>query len=109
MRATRLPRQISFNLELEDPIERYLEGSAPWRGVGGRYIVTLGPVSSIAPGADGSLATLCAGVGAFTRMWLGVRPATGLAVTDRLSGPAELLAALDDVLCLPEPRPDWDF
>ncbi len=42
-------------------------------------------------------------------MWLGVRPATGLAVTDNLAGPHELLERLDAVLRLPDPKPDWDF
>ncbi|MBU7045828.1 MAG: hypothetical protein HXS54_05275, partial [Theionarchaea archaeon] len=50
-----------------------------------------------------------ASVNAFTRMWLGVRPATGLAVTDNLHGPQELLSDLDHILCIPEPHPDWDF
>jgi hypothetical protein len=35
---------VRFNLHLSDPIERYLDGS-PWRGVGGDYVVTLGPSS----------------------------------------------------------------
>jgi len=48
-------------------------------------------------------------VNAFTRMWLGARPATGLAVTDELTGPAALLEELDWALRLPEPKPDWDF
>jgi len=38
-----------------------------------------------------------------------VRPATGLAVTDALSGPPELLAALDETLRLPAPVTDWAF
>jgi hypothetical protein len=42
-------------------------------------------------------------------MWLGVRPASGLAVTDELAGPPALLEQLDDVLLLPTPRPDWEF
>ena len=108
-RATRLPREVRFNLDLEDPIERFLDVSSPWRGVSGRYVVTFGPISSVTPGRDSSLATLHAGVGAFTRLWLGVRPATGLAVTDLLAGPPQLLAELDEALRLPEPRPDWDF
>ena len=41
--------------------------------------------------------TLTATVNAFTRLWLGVRPATGLAVTDDLSGPPELLQQLDQL------------
>ena len=100
---------VRFNLELTDPIETYLDGDAPWHGVAGDYVVTLGPSSEAVRGSDGSLPTLRASVGALTRMWLGVRPASGLAVTDELAGPPELLAALDRVLCLPDPKPDWDF
>jgi len=98
-----------FNLELSDPIERYLDEDTTWRGVAGEYVVTLGPLSSAEVGVDGALPTLRASVGAFTRLWLGVRPATGLAVTDELAGPQELLEELDRVLRLPNPKPDWDF
>jgi hypothetical protein len=100
---------IDFNLVLSDPIARFLPDDAPWRGVAGDYVVTLGPSSRADPGTDSSLPTLAASVGAFTRLWFGVRPATGLAVTDELSGPPELLDALDRALRLPDPQLDWDF
>lgn len=100
---------VRFNLILTDPIEGFLEKDAPWRGVAGNYLVILGPSSAAEPGIDTTLPTLNASVGAFTRMWLGVRPATGLSWTDELSGPEELLEALDQVLQLPDPKPDWDF
>ena len=100
---------VRFNLSLRDPIDAYLDAAEPWRGVGGDYIVTLGPDSAAQPGSDPNLPTMHASVNAFTRMWLGVRPATGLAITDDLEGPAELLADLDKVLCLPVPHTDWDF
>ncbi len=100
---------VRFSLRLHDPIEAWLEDRHGWRGVGGEYVVTLGEESSVRPGVDPALPRLEATVGAFTRMWLGVRPATGLAVTDDLHGPDKLLAALDEVLRLPEPKPDWDF
>jgi GNAT superfamily N-acetyltransferase len=100
---------VHFNLTLQDPIERLLEGNAPWRGVGGEYVVTLGPHSGAECGTDASLPTLTASVGAFTRLWLGVRPATSLAVTDTIAGPQELLNRLDWALRLPEPKVDWDF
>ncbi len=101
--------EVRFNLTLTDSIERFLDESAPWRGIAGDYVVTLGPSSGAEPGADASLPTLTTSVGAFTRMWLGVRPATGLAITDELSGPPELLERLDRALRLPDPKPDWDF
>lgn len=101
---------VRFNLALTDPIETILEAEgSEWRGVAGNYVVEFGPVSSAEPGLDASLPTLRAGVGAFTRLWLGVQPASGLAVTDDLAGPAELLEDLDRILRLPDPKPDWDF
>ena len=104
MAKTRLDGPTArFNLVLKDPIEKYLDADAPWRGLSGEYVITLGPESSAEPGADPALPTLTASVGAFTRMWLGVRPATGLAVTDDLDGPPELLSALDRTLRLPVP------
>jgi hypothetical protein len=101
--------ELRFNLSLSDPITRLLDADAAWRGIGGEYVVTLGEASSARAGSDPALPTLSATVNAFTRLWLGVRPATGLAVTDDLAGPPELLQALDRAFCLPDPKPDWDF
>lgn len=101
--------EVRFNLKLSDPIGDFLEMDAPWRGIAGDYVVTLGPSSGAELGTNAGLPTLVASVGAFTRMWLGVRPATMLSLTDELMGPPELLAQLDRVFCLPEPKPDWDF
>jgi hypothetical protein len=100
---------VRFNLRLSDPIERFLDEDAPWRGIGGEYVVQLGPLSEAVPGQDRSLPTLEASVGAFTRLWLGVGPASGLAVTDELAGPAALLVDLERALLLPAPKVDWDF
>lgn len=100
---------VRFNLMLTDPIEAFLPADAPWRGIGGDYVVTLGPESGAEPGKDESLPTLEASTGAFTRMWMGMRPASGIAVTDDLKGPPELIEALDWTLRLPIPKPDWDF
>ncbi len=100
---------VRFNLQLSDPIESLLDDAAAWRGVAGDYVVELAAESSAIPGFDASLPTVEATVGAFTRLWLGVRPATGLAATDRLSAPDALLGDLDRVLRLPPPKTDWDF
>jgi len=100
---------LRFNLELSDPIEEHLDADAPWRGLVGDYVITLGSESGCESGRDQDLPTLKASVNAFTRLWLGVRSATGLSWTDDLDGPAELLTQLDEVLRLPIPRPDWEF
>jgi len=100
---------LRFNLTLNDPVERYLSDDASWRGIGGEYVVSLGAQCEALTGQDAALPTLAASVGAFTRLWLGVRPASGLSATDSLSGPTELLDQLDRLFCLPVPSPDWDF
>jgi len=100
---------VRFNLVLEDPITRFLGATAPWQGVAGSYVVNLGDESGVTTDQDSALPTLVATVNAWTRMWLGVRPASSLAFTDKLSGPPELLKALDEVLCLPQPHVEWGF
>jgi GNAT superfamily N-acetyltransferase len=98
-----------FNLVLSDPIEAHLPSTSGWRGVGGEYTVALGRSPSVDRKLTDGLPTLRASVGAFSRLWLGVRPASGLAWTDDLSGPAELLSDLDRAFRLPAPTTDWDF
>lgn len=100
---------LRFNLLLSDPISRYLPEEAAWRGVTGEYVVTLGQESSARAGQERNLPTLRAGVGAFSRLWIGAVPATGLALTDDLTADEALLGALDEALRLPRPLPDWDF
>ncbi len=110
MQQTHLMCQpVQFNLKLTDPIAAYLDEHQPWRGVGDEYIVTFGPDSSATLGNNPTLPTLEASVGAFTRMWLGVKPASGLSITDNLHGPAELIDQLDRALRLPVADCDWTF
>ncbi len=100
---------LRFNARITDPVAAYLSDDTAWRGAGGEFVITLGPESQAETGNDGALPTLEASINAWTRLWLGVRPATGLAYTDDLRGPAELLSALDEILVLPDPQPDWSF
>ena len=110
LEQTRLPGDtVRFNLVLTDPVERFFDKENRWSGVAGNYIITLGPSSSAELGRKKGLPILNASINAFTRLWLGVRPATGLAWTDELSGPQGLLAQLDIALRLPIPQTDWDF
>lgn len=100
---------VRFNLVLHDPVEQFLDESVGWSGAGGDFVVTLGPDSSAEAGHDAALQTLAASVNAYTRLWMGILPASGLAMTDDLRAPEGLLEALDRVLCMPLPRPDWAF
>lgn len=100
---------IRFNLDLHDPIEKFLDDGNNWRGISGRYVVQLGEDSGAEEGEDKSLPTLEASVNAFSRMWFGVRPASSLAVTDQLVGEPELLQALDRTVRLPRPHLGLEF
>lgn len=108
--ATRIPwAEVSFNLAVHDPIGSFLPEDSRWRGVNGTFRVELGPESHATSGEDPGLPTLRASIGAFTRLWMGARPATTLAVTDELEATPELLHHLDEALRMPAPLPDWDF
>lgn len=110
--ATRTSQPVRFNLTLSDPVERYLAGDQPaaggWRGIAGEYAVELAEASCVDSGHRAGLPELRASAGAFSRLWAGVRPATSLALTDDLTGPPELLTALDRS-APPPPQFDWMF
>ena len=98
--------EVRFNLKLNDPIEEFIDRNQKWRGIGGEYVINLGPRSGAKPGMDPKLPTLTASVDTFTRMWLGVLSASALSATGSLHGPPELLSKLD-AFYLPTPHPDW--
>ena len=100
---------VTFNLALRDPIAAHLDGTNAWNGCAGDYVVTLGGESAAETGRSPNLPTLNASVGAFTRLWLGVRNASSLTLTDDLAGDEALLRALDRTLRLPHPYLGWDF
>ena len=102
-------RSIIFNLDLSDPLEELLDPEMTWQGCAGKFTIELGQTSKATDGFDKALPTLVADIGTFTRLWLGVRPASGLLATGNLSGPEKLILDLDEVLCLPNPHPDWDY
>jgi hypothetical protein len=97
---------VAFDLRLTDPLAA--RPDLGWAGVGGDYTVTVGEKSTIEPGHR-DLPRLHTTVNAFSRMWFAVRPATTLAVTDTLAGPAELLDQLDHALRLPPPLTGLNF
>ncbi|MCF7859237.1 MAG: GNAT family N-acetyltransferase [Candidatus Cloacimonetes bacterium] len=100
---------LSFNLQLSDPISKYLAGNVKWHGLTGDYKVTLGQNSIAKKGTQKDLPTLKASVGAFTRLWFGILPASALVYSDGVEAPDELLKKLDNTLKLPVAHIDWGF
>jgi len=100
---------LELNLILSDPIEQYLPVDSKWRGCGGKYTLLLGKKCCLRKDFKADLPVLSASINAFSRMWLGLKPASGLACSDDLAADADLLNQLDNAFCLPEPQPDWWF
>ena len=100
---------LAFNLHLEDPIERFLPEKSGWKGVGGDYVVQFGADSSAEPGNRQGLPSLHAGVGGFTRLWLGCAEANAIAATGQIEAPRQLLDDIEATLRLPVPRTGCEF
>ncbi len=98
-----------FSLSLTDPIEEFLPGESKWQGLSGEYVIRFGRHSEFTTGSEKGLPLMRASIGAFSRMWMGVRSASALSATDELEAPEALLRELDDLFRLPPPIPDWDF
>lgn len=101
---------FSFNLHLTDPVEAFLDPDTPWSGCGGNYLVSLGENCKAVPGiSDPSLPVLTCSVNAFSRMWLGVRPASVLQASEHIEGSPKLIDNLDVAFNLPTPHFNWEF
>ena len=102
---------VRFNLTLSDPITPYLDETPAdlWRGIAGDYTITVGDPSSATPGHQARLPLINATVGAFTRLWFGVCPASSLTLTEPIEIDPSLAEQLDDALCLPPLIPGMEF
>jgi len=101
--------ELKFNLKLSDPVSKYLPKDMEWQGIAGDYVITLGKNSSALKGKNDDLPTLTASVNAFTRLWMGIQPATTLVYSDGIEAPVDLLQKLDKVFLLHAARANWQF
>ena len=100
---------FSFNLQLSDPIGKYIPEDIKWKGIAGNYVISLGKNSFAKKGKQKDLPILKASVNAFTRMWFGIMQASSLVYSDCIEAPDELLKKLDKAFLLPEAHVDWGF
>ncbi|MEM9624041.1 MAG: GNAT family N-acetyltransferase [Pseudomonadota bacterium] len=104
-----LPQSLTLQLEVTDPVSKWLPEDARWRGIEGQYVVQLGDTCTAEVGFDAQLPRLQCSVNTLTRLLWCVRPASSLAVTDDLRGAPELLQQLDAILRLSPPVAGWEF
>ncbi|TYB30627.1 MAG: GNAT family N-acetyltransferase [Candidatus Mcinerneyibacterium aminivorans] len=110
--AIKIPEvNYSFNLLIEDPIEKYLEDvNSGWKGIGGKYKVHIGEKSFVEKGFDEDLETLETSVNGFTRWWIGAHKPEIIMLTDKFKANNNLIKKLDYTSkFIPEPAPDWGF
>lgn len=101
---------FQFNLSLTDPLETFLPEESSWMGCGGRYLVHLGKECAAEKGkSNPTLPTLTCTVNAFSRMWLGVRQASVLQVSESMKAEPALMSLLDNAFNLPAPHFNWEF
>ena len=100
---------LEFNLHLDDPIEKFLPRGNRWKGTSGDYVLRLGADSSAERGSRQGLPSLHAGVGGFTRLWLGCAEASAIAAAGQIEASRQLLGDLEATLRLPIPRTGWEF
>lgn len=108
---THLPGRsnLAFNLDLTDPISKYLAEDSSWRGIGGKYTILLGEFCSAEQGHQAGLPLLRASVGGFSRLWLGCASATAISLAGEIEASQQLLDKLHQTLCLPLPKTGWEF
>jgi hypothetical protein len=101
--------EIEFNLELDDPIASALDETSAWRGIAGQYYLKLAGESNVQAGFKPGLPVLRASVGAFSRWWFGVLPASTLALNGNFEADPALLKKLDQSYHLPLPKMGWEY
>jgi predicted acetyltransferase len=111
LQRTHLPGrpELSFNLELTDPISQYLSKESTWQGISGDYTITLGENCTATSGHRPSLPLLKASAGGFSRLWLGCASATAISLSGEIEANQELLNSIERSLCLPLPKTGWEF
>ena len=96
---------VSAYMERND----FVPENVKWKGIQGDYIISLGKECSAEAGSKEGLQTLKASVGAFTRLWYGILPASSLVYSDGITAAKKLLKKLDEAFLLPPAHVDWGF
>lgn len=97
-----------LSVRISDPVAADFDSE--WPGTSGDYRLTIGSPCRIQrmerPVSDPDIR---AGIGAFSRWWAGILPASSLVLTDEFHADPATCALLDRRPAMPSPLPDWDF
>ncbi len=100
-------------VEIDDPVADHLVESGfsgSWKPLTGVWRFSFGDTHSVQRLPSGGEVTLVTSINALSRWWLGVMPASALAVMGQMDADVQTLALLDSLTAhLPRPQPGWDF
>lgn len=100
-------RPFAFNLSLSDPLADYLTDYTSL--CAGDFTVSIGRESTLAEGFRKDLPLIEGDIGAFTRLWAGVMPASTIGLTENLKIDKSLRRDLERAFYSPWFRSDWDY
>lgn len=101
--------EFSFNLQLSDPINKFLDDSKKKNQCQGKFTVTIGKNSSIKRNFENSLPVVNATINAFTRLWIGLLPAETIGLVEKIEIENDLKIKLTKAFYNPDVRSDWDY
>ncbi len=100
---------FSFNLKLSDPINDFLDDKNQFDGCTGDFTISIGEKSTIQKGHEENLPLVKGTINGFTRLWIGVLPASTIGLVEDLSIDKNLVDILEKVFYRPDVRSDWDY
>ena len=101
--------ELSFNLELSDPINDFLEDSEKRNECQGKFIVKIGKTSSVKRGVVNKLPSVKCTINAFTRLWIGILPSETINLVEEIEIDEELKGKLTKTFYNPDVRSNWDY
>lgn len=102
-------KPFSFNLTLSDPILNFIKDDPDFKGCSGDYTVSIGEESFVKKGHSPGLPNITGSVNGFTRLWIGVLPASTLGLVEDISIDESLIPDLIKAFYNPDVRCDMDY
>jgi len=100
---------FSFNLRLTDPINDFLDERNKFDECSGDFTVSIDKESAISRGFEDNLPLVEGTINGFTRLWIGILPASSIGLVEDLNIDKSLVDKLEKVFYKPDVRSDWDY
>jgi len=102
-------KPFSFNLTLSDPINDFLSEDNQFGECTGDFTVSIGNDSTVSRGLTKGLPLINGSINGFTRLWIGILPASTIGMVENLEIDESLVENLEKAFYRPDVRSDWDY